>query len=98
VNLVITAKPAQLPIYQDRPVTRPVVSVAGSAGEFRDASKQAPSTYVYRGELLEAVANNQHYRPQLNQQIDPENRRAIDSYRSVAATPTLVGQILDGFI
>jgi len=75
-----------------------VVSVAGSAGEFRDASKQAPSTFVYRGELLEAVANNQHYRPQFNQQIDPEYRRAIDSYRNVAATPTLVGQILDGFI
>lgn len=98
MNLVITTKPAQLPIYQDKPVTRPVVSVAGSAGEFRDASKQAPTTYVYRGELLEAVANHQHYRLQLNQQIDPENRRAIDLYQSVATTPTRAGQILDGFI
>ena len=48
--------------------------------------------------LLEAVANHQYYRPQSNQQVDPHNRRAIDSYRSVATTPTRVGQILKGFI
>ena len=54
MNYIVTSKPAQLPVYQDRPITRPVAVVAGSAGEFRDASKQAPSSYVYRGELLEA--------------------------------------------
>jgi hypothetical protein len=75
-----------------------VAVVADTASEFRDASKQAPSTYVYRGELLEAVAYHQHYRPRYNQQIDPQNQRAIDSYKSVASMPTLVGQILDGFI
>ena len=98
MNYITASKPAQLTLYQDRPATRSVAVVADGTGEFRDASKQPPYAYVYRGELLEAVTNNQHYRPQLNQQIDPENRRAIDSYRSVAATPTLVGQILDGFI
>ena len=98
MNYIVTSKPAQLPAYQDRPVTRPVAVVADSAGEFRDASKQAPSTHVYRGELLEAVAYHQHYRPRYTQQVDPENRRAIDSYRSVASVPTLVGQVLDGFI
>lgn len=98
MNYIVTSKPAQLPVYQDRPVTRPVAVVAGSSGEFRDASKQAPSSYVYRGELLEAVANDKRYRPQFNQLIDPENQRAIDSYRRVVAEPPLVGQILDGFI
>jgi len=72
--------------------------VANSAGEFRDASKQASSSYVYRGELLEAVANDKRYRPQFNQLINPENQHAIDSYRRVADEPPLVGQILDGFI
>jgi len=98
VNYIVTSNPAQLPVYQDRPVTRPVAVVADSANEFRDASKQAPSTYVYRGELLEAVAYHPLYRPRFNQQIDPENRHAIDSYQSVASSPTRVGQILDGFI
>jgi hypothetical protein len=94
----IPAKPAQLQLYQEQPATRSVAVVADSAGEFRDASKQPPHAYVYRGELLEAVANDKRYRPQLNQQIDPQNRRAIESYRSIAAEPPLMGQILDGFI
>jgi hypothetical protein len=98
VNYTIPAKPAQLLPFQDRPATRSVAVVADSAGEFPDASKQPPYAYVYRGELLEAVANDKRYRPQFNQQIDPQNRRAIDSYQRVAAEPPLVGQILDGFI
>jgi hypothetical protein len=98
VNYIITAKPIQLPVYSDRPETRPVASVSDSASEFRDASKQPPSTYVYRGELLEAVANDRRYRPQLNLQIDPDNRRAIDTYQRVASDPPLMGRLLDGFI
>ena len=88
----------QLPIYPDRPETRPVSPVADSASEFSDTSKQSPSTYVYRGELLEAVANDRRYRPQLNLQIDPDNRRAIDTYQRVASDPPLMGRLLDGFI
>ena len=88
----------QLPIVPDQPETRPVSRVADSAGEFSDASKQSPPTYVYRGELVEAVANDRRYRPQLNLQIDPDNRRAIDTYRSVASDPPLTGRLLDGFI
>jgi len=98
VNYIITAKPTQLPIYPDRPETRPVAPVSDSASEFGDASKQSPSTYVYRGELLEAVANDRRYRPQLNLQIDPDNRRAINTYQSVASDPPLMGRLLDGFI
>ncbi len=98
MNYIITAKPMQLPIYPDRPETRPVSPVADSASEFSDASKQSPSTYVYRGELLEAVANDRRYRPQLNLQIDPDNRRAIDTYQRVASDPPLMGRLLDGFI
>lgn len=95
---ITTANPTQLPIYPDRPETRPVASISDSASEFRDASKQPPSTYVYRGELLEAVANDRRYRPQLNLQIDPDNRRAIDTYQRVASDPPLMGRLVDGFI
>ncbi len=98
MNYIITAKPMQLPIYPDRPVTRPVTSVADSASEFRDASKKSPSTYVYRGELLDSIANDRRYRPQLNLQIDPDKRRAIDTYQRVASEPPLMGRLLDGFI
>ena len=98
MNYIIPSKPAQLPVYQDRPPTRPVAVVADSAADSHDASKQSAYAYVYRGELLEAVANDKRYRPQLNLQIDPQNRRAIDSYQRVASEPPLVGQILDGFI
>ena len=98
MNYIITAKPTQLPIYPDWPETRPVASVSDSASEFRDASNQPPSTYVYRGELLEAVANDRRYRPQLNLQIDPDNRRAIDTYQRVASDPPLMGRLVDGFI
>ncbi len=98
MNYIIPAKSMQLPIYPDRPETRPVSPVADSAREFRDASKQPSATYVYRGELLEAVANDRRYRPQLNLQIDPNNRRAIDTYQRVASDPPMVGRLLDGFI
>jgi len=98
VNYIIPSKPAQVPIYQDRPSTRSVAVVEDNAGEFRDASKQAPYAYIYRGELLDSVAGDKRYRPQVNLQIDPQNRRAIESYQRVAAEPPLVGQILDGFI
>lgn len=98
MNYITPSKPAQLTLYQDRPATRSVAVVADGTGEFRDASKQPPYAYVYRGELLEAVTSDKRYRPQINQQIDPQNRRAIDSYQRVASEPPLVGQILDGFI
>jgi hypothetical protein len=98
MTYIITANPAQLPIVSGRPLTQPVTSVTGIDSEFRDASKRQPSTHVYRGELLSAVANDKRYRPQLNQQIDPANRHAIESYQQVVSEPSLQGQILDGFI
>ncbi len=98
MNYIVTAKPMQLPTYPARPVTLPVTSVADNASEFRDASKQQPAKYVYRGELLEAVANDKRYRPQLNLQVAPENHRAIEMYQRVASDPPLVGKLLDGFI
>ncbi|MCP4981544.1 MAG: hypothetical protein GY935_13735 [Gammaproteobacteria bacterium] len=98
MNYIITAKPTQLPIYPERPLARPVASASHSAGEFHDASKRAPSTYVYRGEVLDSITNDTRYRPRLNLQIDPANRRAIESYNRVATDPVRMGQILDGFI
>ena len=96
-NLVID-KSTQLPLYPERPLTRPVASVAGSASEFSDASRQSPSTYVYRGEVLEPLSHDRRYRPQLNLQVSPQNRDAIESYQRVAVDPPQKGLILDGYI
>ena len=86
------------PIILDRPVTQPVAEVADNASQFRDASKRQPSTYVYRGELLEGLANDKRYRPQSNLQVAPQNRRAIDTYQNVANMRAVVGRVLDGFV
>jgi len=98
VNFIVPAKPMHLPIYPDQPVTRPVAPVGDNASEFHDATRQQPSAYVYRGELLESVANDKRYRPHYNLQIAPQNQYAIDTYHKVANEPPLTGQLLDGLI
>jgi len=97
VNYIITAKPMNFPISLDPPVTRPVAPVADNAAGYRDSRQQQSSAYVYRGELLETVADRA-YRPGYNLQISPENRRAITSYQKVLNEAPLVGRMLDGFI
>ena len=86
----------QFPISLDRSVTPPVTPIADSTGGSRD-TRQQPSGYVYRGELLETVSDKA-YRPAFNLQISPENRRAINSYQEVANQAPAVGRILDGYI
>jgi hypothetical protein len=88
----------QLPISTDRPLARPVLAIEDAAGEFRDASKRSPATYVLRGELLDSIVSDKRYRPRSNLQIDPQNRHAIESYLRVATDPTPAGRLLDGFI
>jgi len=87
-----------LPIYPDHSITRPVTPVAKQSGGFQDAARQKPSTYVYRGEVLEAVPVERLYRPASNLQIDPDKQRAIETYLSVSSSPAVRGRILDGFI
>ena len=87
-----------VPVYADQPVTRPVASVAGSSSEFRDASQQRPSTYVYRGEILEAVGDDRRYRPAYNLPTNPLQQRAVNAYHKVANQQQNPGRILDGFI
>ena len=86
----------QLPTTLEQGLTRPVTAIADNPAAFRDP-RQQPSSFVYRGELLETVGDRE-YRPQYNLQISPENRRAINSYRQVAEEPQQLGRILDGFI
>ncbi len=66
----------------------------------------SPPRFVFRGEVLEEVNNqDRSYRPQLNQDIDPQNRDAISSYQQIGeqalsaneATPSS-GRIVDVFI
>ena len=86
-----------LPISLDWPLPRPVTPVADSSESFRENRQQQPSSYVYRGELLETVSDKA-YRPQPNLQISPENRRAINAYQRIADEPLQLGRILDGYI
>ena len=94
----IVPSPLNLPIIPDQPVTRPVASVADTSSEFGDATRQQQSTYVYRGELLEAVAHERRYRPKTNLPANLQQQRAIDAYHKVAHDPKNAGRILDGFI
>ena len=94
----IVPSPLNLPVYPDQPVTRPVASVAGSSSEFGDASQQRPSTYIYRGELLEAVSDDRRYRPTYNLPTNLLQQRAVNAYHKVAHEQQNVGSILDGFI
>ena len=72
-----------LPTSLDQPATRPVAPVADNAAGFRDARRQQPSSHIYHGELLDTVSDRS-YRPQLNLQVSPENRRAITAYQKIA--------------
>lgn len=98
MNYIFPANPVQLSIYTDLPATRPVAPVAEQSGPFQRDARQQPSTYVYRGELLEGAAAERYYRPTNNLQIYPQNQRAIQTYLSVSTSPAVRGRILDGFI
>ena len=93
----IAPSPLSLPIYPDQPTTRPVAPVVASSSEFGDASQKSP-TYVYRGELLEAVADDRRYRPIYNLPLNPLQQRAVNAYNNVAHEQQTMGRILDGFI
>lgn len=98
MNYLLPVNPAPLTVSLDRPAISPVTSVADGANEFRDASKQNPSTYVHRGEVIEAIANDKRYRPQPNPQIGSQNQRAIATYQKVLSDPPLIGLLVDGYI
>ena len=97
MNYIVTAKPVSLPIRLDRPAMRPLSPVAEGAGGFRENRQQQPAGYIYRGELLE-TASDRAYRPRVNLQISPENRRAISAYHQVTDEPPVPGRIFDGYI
>ena len=64
-------------------------------------TRQDSSEYVFRGEILESVENNRPYKPEYNQQIDPQNRQAISNYQvtSISRTETeSLGQLIDRFV
>lgn len=98
MNYNLTVSPVILPLAPERAVNTPVAPVGDGASEFRDASKKHPSTYVYRGEIIEPVANHRRYHPQPNLQTTPQTRRAIETYQKVLKEPPLMGQLLDGFV
>ncbi len=65
-------------------------------------SNKQTTEYVFRGELLEEASENNGFRPQKDQNIDPANQDAINSYEN-NSTPidTLAfkeqGAILDAY-
>ena len=75
---------------------------ADAANDFTDSrrTRQESTEYVFRGEVLESVENDKRYKPQFNQQIDPQNRDAISNYQttSVERTETeSLGRVIDRF-
>ncbi len=66
----------------------------------------APPRFVFRGEVLQQPDNQERrYRPQFNQDIDPQNREAINSYQQIGEVETgpgdagpNSGRIVDFFI
>lgn len=76
---------------------------AGVENDFVDSrrTRQESTETVFRGEILESVENDKRYKPQFNQQIDPQNREAISNYQttSVARTESeSLGLLIDRFI
>ena len=76
---------------------------ADAKNDFIDSqrTRQDSSEYVFRGEILESVQNNKPYKPEYNQQIDPQNLQAISNYQvtSVSRTETeSLGQLIDKFV
>lgn len=96
MNYIVTAKPIHYPTSLDRSATRPVTPVGDDAASL-SVARQRPSGHIYRGELLETVADKT-YKPQYNLQISPENRRAINTYHKIVNQAPLVGRFLDGYI
>ena len=78
----------------------------GAQLQNRDNTGSAPPNFVFRGEVLEEPNNqDRRYRPQFNQDIDPQNREAIGSYQQIAEELTGLsdsdspsGRIVDFFI
>ena len=85
-----------LPITLDTTPARPVEPVAHTPAT-GDGRRRAPSEFVFRGELLDEVADR-GYRPAPNLEISASNRRAIATYRMVESDPAPVGRLLDGYI
>lgn len=98
MNFITPAKPAYLPIQLIQPATRPVAPVANNETGLRDASQRSPSSYVYRGDLLDEVPGERRYHPGFNLQISPQNQRAIATYQLVDVELPALGLILDGFV
>ena len=100
MNFIVPSHPLNIPSYSDPSTTRQVAPVTSSSAEFasnRD-QQQAP-TYVYRGEVLEAVASERRYRPRINLPQNILQQRAILAYQAnTREQESASGKILDGFI
>ncbi|MFT5226110.1 MAG: hypothetical protein ACI8XX_001863 [Polaribacter sp.] len=76
---------------------------AGAKDDFIDSrrTRQESTEYVFRGDVLESVENDKRYKPQFNQEIDPQNREAIANYQATSVTQTdseSIGKLIDRFI
>ncbi len=79
---------------------------SGSQLQNTGNDERTPSRSVFRGEVLQQPDNqDRRYRPQFNQDIDPQNREAISSYQQIgesalaaAGFDSSSGRIVDFFI
>jgi len=94
----------QYPLYQsgqNQNFNRDRPAEDNSRREVQVRSGGSPSDFVFRGEFLDATANDKRYRPQFNQQIAPQNRAAIEVYKtseSLLSDSDPRGRLLDRFV
>jgi len=65
------------------------------------SANRRSAEYVARGELLDSLGRDKHYKPQFNQQIAPQNRIAIEQYTtsdSLSISNGPRGRLLDQYV
>ncbi|MCK4708777.1 MAG: hypothetical protein KAU21_09180 [Gammaproteobacteria bacterium] len=60
--------------------------------------RQQTVEYVFKGEILEEVASEDHNRTPYPQSIDPANQSAISSYSNSSSQPPRQGHLVDIFV
>ena len=86
-----------VPGRQDQNLSNRPTQESESQLQRNDGNSTTPPRFVYRGEVLEQINNqDRRYRPQYNQDIDPQNREAINSYQQIGEQALAASQAGSG--
>ncbi|MBL7003952.1 MAG: hypothetical protein ISR69_08005 [Gammaproteobacteria bacterium] len=86
----------------DAQLRQPSRNLDTNINEEKQPGKQT-TEYILRGELIDEANEQNGFRAKKNQNIDPENQKAINSYEENSGDPTPVfasrmGEILDAYV